>query len=665
MRFIPVAIILILIQACATQFTKGLKEAELLIQNGDLEGAYTKLTGLCEERPESEACTKKEEIRVKIGNAILDGINSTIEKKRIGDYLPVADIPSLMKEAERLKTFGFAQEADSIARRIQEEDKKTRGHVKALIAKAEELIEKKDLKKAIEILTDAEALDREVGKIRTSHLERISEALLKDAERFAGEENWREAHRILRDIKALNPGYKGLAERLKEAEKKDSLSYYLKEADDAIQREDFDRALMLYHIARTYPDSEGVDQKILRTRTKGVQTFFQKGIGLAEMAQPYKAYIFLKKAMEFLADVPVAKRASITVPTRAINKYLDELSGRAKKEEEKGNYGLAYQFLHMVVELDPNYPDGKKRLRELEEKVAQRAIKGLAVIPFKSPAHNPESGKIFSSNITIFLYKNITPDIKVVEREAIETLLKEYEVKLAGRMNESEKERENFLQLLGADYLLFGDVHEYKVEHSQHETYKTVRARIGVKKVKNPEYEEWLAEKEKAEKMGEEVPPAPERYIQEPVYEDIKYRVVFFKKVGLVSVSYRIVDIKGKLLHTSFAEIKEEATGESTEGVDVGDFKVPMKIAELPSDLEIMRLAQNRAIQQIGGELKKIFQNPELKYLKKAEELEKEGAFVDAIERFSDAQLIYRKKNKDTTEIDKRIGRLIDTVAGI
>ena len=80
-----------------------------------------------------------------------------------------------------------------------------------------------------------------------------------------------------------------------------------------------------------------------------------------------------------------AKDLFVQKPTKAINQFLEGLASAAVKEEEKGNYGLAYQFMKMVTDVDANFSGAKTRFNLLQEKISQRAIKGLAVIPFKSP----------------------------------------------------------------------------------------------------------------------------------------------------------------------------------------------------------------------------------------------------------------------------------------
>ena len=51
------------------------------------------------------------------------------------------------------------------------------------------------------------------------------------------------------------------------------------------------------------------------------------------------------------------------------------------------------------------------------------------MIPFRGPTYNPDAGKTMTSHTLHFLYKELSNDIRILERTATEALLKESEVK--------------------------------------------------------------------------------------------------------------------------------------------------------------------------------------------------------------------------------------------
>ena len=662
-RYYPMIILAsaLVFQACATSYDAGLKEADALVSAGDYRAAYARFDALCSQKPSGAACAQRGDVKAKIGAAVFDKVNASMTSERVDGLLPLPVIVANQKDVNGLVDFGFAPaETAALSESLAQDRLKTEEGVTALILKSANLVELKNRKDAIAALRTAERLDPDRNGTITSAIAKITDAIALDGRIAVEQDDWKTAVTLFGELKYAAPEYPEIDTMLTDAQSKDNLAYYLGAGEEAVKIEDFSKALRLYKTALNYPESGSVRLLISKTLAAAAQSSFKKGQLYYDSAQPYRAYQAFVKGQAYLKDIPFKDRSIVTLPTKAINDFLDGLSKIAEKEDDKGNYGLAYQLMKMVNDIDQNFSNAKKRLNVLQEKITQRAIKGVAVIPFKSPSYTPEAGKIFSSNITFFLYKNLTPDIKVVEREAMETLLKEYEVKTAGQMD--DRSRENILSLLGADYLLFGDVLDYKVESSQTDTVKSVRAQTRTEQVRNHQYDDWLKDKERGVSGLAAQPPA---YIDKPVIEEIKYKVSFYKKTGLVSMSYRVVDTKGRLMNASVVEIKEDVEDEATDGVDAGEYKVATKRATVPSDIELLRRVQEKAIQTIGDELKKLLLNPEQRYLADAERLEKDGELREAIERYSDVEIIYLKKSMDAKEVTEKIGKLLDTITGI
>lgn len=655
------AALAIVLQACAGSYNEGIKEADLMAVSGDYKGAYARFDSLCAEKPGADACAKRGDMKTRIGAAVFDNIKTSLEAARTGGLVPLPVIVSNRKDVATLAGFGYtAEETASAMLTLSAEETKTNDGVAVLITDASKSVDAKKRKDAVGLLKMALVLAPDRAEQLAGGVKKITEALALDAHNAVGNDDWQNAALLFAELKAAMPDYPDVDAQLADAQSKDNLAYYMTEGEAAVGKEDFDRALRLAQSALNYPESGSARLLLAKTRAAAAQAAFKKGMSYYDSSQPYKAYQAFMKGQAYLKDIPFKDRALVTMPTKTINDFLEGLSKTAEKEDDKGNYGLAYQLMRMVNDIDSHFTNAKKRLNALQDKIMQRAIKSIAVIPFKSPSYSPEAGKIFSSNITFFLYKNLTPDIKVVEREAMETLVKEYEVKTAGQID--DKSRENILSLLGADYLLMGDVLDYKVEANQSDTLKSVRVQTRTERVKNTEYDDWLKFKEKG---APDLPPAPPMYVEKPVIEEIKYKVAYYKKTGLVSMSYRVVDTKGRFLNTSVVELKEDVEDEATDGVDAGDFKVPMKRATIPSDIELLRRVQEKAIEKIGKELKELFLNPEKKYLEEAERLEQGGEVREAVERYSDVEMVYVKKGMDSKEVADRLGRLLDSITGI
>ncbi len=659
-RLSLLAVMALFLYACATPYDKGLEEADKIAVTGDNRAAYVKFAELCKQKPGEAACKKRDALKGKIGDEVFEKIKTATEGARVEGYLTVSLIEELGKDVAGLTGFGFTKDdIASAVSNLEAEKAKTGAGVKEALDKSKKLQDEGKTRKAYEAYAVAVALDAGLKAAFDEAAKKMSDDLFKEAVKTAENENWKVAALLFADTKFISADYPGVEEKLKEAGEKDNLAYFLKEGEEAVKKENFDRAVKLYLNAVKYEGSESVRPLIIKTRISGAQAYFKKAQKAYEDAQTFQAYQLYLKGIAHYKEVPYKDQSFVQKPTKAINQFLEGIVSAAVKEEERGNYGLAYQLMKMVTDVDANFSGAKTRFNSLQDKISQRAIKGLAVIPFKSPAQSPEAGKIFSSNITFFLHKNLSPDIKVVEREAIETILKESELKHAGA---DDRARESILSLSGADYFLLGDVLDYKVEQSARKITKTQRAQTRVEKAKNPEYDFWLQAKQK---QSDKLPPEPPMFIEKPVIEEIKYDETYYKKTAVVDISYKVVDTRGRVLSTNVIKQKEDAADFGTDGIDAGDFKVPMKLADVPSDVEIIGKVQDKVIQRIGSELKDLLAGPEKKYMDDAARHEKDGELREAIERYADAEVIFRKKGKSTQEITDKFGKLLDSLTGI
>ena len=71
--------------------------------------------------------------------------------------------------------------------------------------------------------------------------------------------------------------------------------------------------------------------------------------------------------------------------------------------------------------------------------------------------------------------------------------------------------------------------------------------------------------------------------------EDVTTEVSNVRKVGIISVSYRVVDASSsRVLFTDSMQTKQEFQDEGRQGVQLGDFKQETDFVELPPDIEIL-----------------------------------------------------------------------------
>ena len=148
-------------------------------------------------------------------------------------------------------------------------------------------------------------------------------------------------------------------------------------------------------------------------------------------------------------------------------------------------------------------------------------------------------------------------------------------------------------------------------------------------------------------------------YVEEPVYENIKYKVSTAKKTVTVSLGYRIVNASGYVVYSGMAEKIIEAADDSSEGVEIGDLKITSKVANVPADSEFLKTAQTKVVDDMGADLKKLFSNPEIRLVKEARDMASKGNFKGAVENMTKAMFIAEKKGLSTESMGKEINALL------
>lgn len=664
-------LILTIIFSCAPDpYKQSFERAKLLMDQNNVQDAYNISKELCNKMPaEKEYCDLYNDTRKTLYNIEVKQIGAKIASlKAEKPLIPIQTISELYKDLKRIEEYGLkTQELDNINRQIENEKRLTETKKRETLEKAKSLFNNQEYVEAIDTLNGILYLDEaNISEVINDYKDKALSILYPKISESIAKDDWATAHSLLKVANDVNPEYKNVKTLLKDAQERDSGEYNLKKGDEARKTRKYETALNFYKKAINYPDTKDrAEQLYYNTKIELCDFYFLTAIELMEQDLNKQAFDNFKKAFDVIETLPLEKKRIVRIPKKELQKFYDTLYLKAKKAEDGDNLGLAYQFYKLISHLAPSYPDIKENLRKTEEKIVNRALKSMAVIPFKSPKSAPEAGNMFTSAIMLTLYNELKQDMKIIERESMDVLLREYELTMAGKSADKPKDSSSF-QISSADYLLLGDVLDYRVDSSVQEGNKVVRIKTRVEFIPNPDYEEWVKNAKKLQESGQIIPPSPPKLIEKPFYEDIKYKVTFYKKVGIISISYRIVDsARGKIIHTGIADIKKDANDESSEGVEIGDFKIPFKMAQLPTDTELLKKAQEEAVAKIADDVKKLFKDPEDKYLKQGEQLEKDGNIKEAIERYTDAMILLRKKNKDVSSLEQKISKYIDALSNI
>ncbi|MCX8084852.1 MAG: hypothetical protein N3C60_08035 [Calditerrivibrio sp.] len=661
------SILVVLIYACAPDpFRESFENAKKLASANRLEEAYKIYKDLCSKVPENkEYCEEYRKLNKILFDQKFNSINDEIRSiKSKTPLIPIGLIVKFEEDVKSLYEFNIEKnQVDKLAAQLSNERRLTISKKDSVIKQMDEYLKNREYAKAVSLLNENAYIDNsffnlKINEIKNTALTTLYPEILKLAET----DQWRKAKPMIDQLYEIDSGYQNIAGLKAEAEQKDNADYYIKKAEELKKQKKFEEAIKAYNIAMEYPDDTvRVKELYNKALAEFSEFYFQVGLDYSQQDFVWQAYDNFKKAFDLITKIPVEKRGLVKVPKKELSKYYDTLYLKAKKAEDADRLGLTYLYYRLLFNLNPAYPELKENLKKLDDKIAARSIKSLAIIPFKSPKNAPDAGGLFTSNIMLSLYNDLKDELKIIERESTDVLLKEFELNLASQA----AQKTGGLKIASADYFLLGDVLEYKVESTMQEGKKSIRVKTKTELVPNPEYEDWQKLASKLEKEGKEIPPAPSRNIEKPVFEDVKYNVKYFKKVAVLSISYRIVDMNGKLVHTGIVDIKKDAIDESSEGIEIGDFKIPFKVAQLPTDAELLKKAQDEAVVKIKNETRALFKDPESRYIKQAQDLEKENSILEAIERYIDAVSILKRKKMNYEDIEMKILKYVDTIVNM
>ncbi len=321
-------------------------------------------------------------------------------------------------------------------------------------------------------------------------------------------------------------------------------------------------------------------------------------------------------------------------------RYAEQIYTLADAAGKNNQPGLALGYLFVVQDVYPDYPELRRSLREIQDRTLDRATKKITAANFSGSGDSARLGGSVASRLTQILFSAMPNDVRIVEREQLQAVMREQEiVAMQGSSN---------VKISSADYLVQGAILEATVENSDKKGRKTVRVVTRKNQIANPEYLTWA--------KGARNTPAPAEFHEEPVYEDIPINISMQRKVGVLSVSYRIVDASNaRMVFADNLTRKRTESGESSEGVQLGEFTAPMKIAELPSDSEILEGLVGEVAEQIGKQMIEFLRDPEVKYEAAAERHKSEDNPAAAAEMLANAWALTQKKGKPAETLGKQL----------
>jgi hypothetical protein len=635
--------------ACATDVGRVYTEQELATaeQNRELEALYERVAvELGTLDPGSKAAANTRETLERIGGRLAEKLERDIQQEFDSARLETGLIPrdALLRERERLAKMERWDENrfGTVTAQIEGELGRTEN---AIAENRSRLHSLKD-EQVLERLRVLEALGELTGAGSEQQAQYVEERLSildemrKRAEEALAEEDIDEARRVLKIIQEVDPEAAAVDDQLVEVDAK----VFERDFWSALERGDPDAAFGAFQTLAGSSSFEKVRPRLEGSADKMATYFSTLAAGATEEDRLEDAYRWFVQAREIKRAL--GRDAWEAAPEE--KSFIARMQAAHREALEKSRPGLAWGYLNVIEQLTPSSPSLRRQLRETRDTVVVAATRRLTAFPFKEAPHEgPQFGEAVASKVIQYLFEAIPQDVRIIEREQLADILREREI---GR-----QEGGAGTGLASADYLVQGDILEARVDTTEQAGRKTMRVVTEHEEKPNPKHQWWLGlgsgERRKT--------PEPPETIMVPRKEDISIAVTVHRKVGIFSVSYRVIDAEtARVMFTGSLREKAEHQDESSEGVELGEFSLKFKLAELPSDLEILAQLADAISLKIGQRLAEELKDPEVEYQKAAERHASEGNHVAASEQYAYAVALAERKGKPVDSLREKLRKL-------
>ena len=528
-----------------------------------------------------------------------------------------------------------------------------RADLKSLYEKATADMQKEDWLSAVTKF-------REVNKIYTgyedtgskiAHAEQEgAKALYQQGVAFGKQEDWKMASQAFKTAMEINPKYLDAAKLYDEARSKDNAEYSLNESRIAELGKKWERAILLMEKAAEYrPDDKELLARLDALKAKVGQGFFDEAVKDVNQGRFYpalKKIELVKTYAPSLADEPMFKEF--------VRNFCAKLMERAQKSAEKEMWGNALVWYQKVEGLNSNYPELFQKLLEIRDHINKRIKKSIAVFDFSSPSANKDAGKIAANKLITYLHKNASGDLRIIERENLQSILREMQLGQTGLVD--MKAAQNVGKMRGIDTFIMGDVLHYSAKTTDAPSISQVKVLVDEEDVRNPEFSDWLIMHPKP--TEDDFKTAPPRTVKKRNYQFVSYKQGSAKINAMIEISYKLVDTStGENIFTNTVSGKLVKDDKYQDGVPVAN--IPHDPLELPTEDEVLDELTNGKVSDMGQSVLKNYQSLEVAYFNEAQQQQKRRNIEQAVEKYMDA--VYDEKLKGmSTPITQKSVESID-----
>ena len=450
------------------------------------------------------------------------------------------------------------------------------------------------------------------------------------------QEDWRAALTAFGMVLQIDPSYKNTRMLVEQVKKNDNPKYFFSRAAEMASANEWDRAIVFYQTALSYiPGDPNIQSQLAKAKLQAGRYYFNMANQHAKENRLYLAGEEFQKALAYspsLRNSPFFKES--------LKSYTNKVLQRAARHKEQKKYGNALAWYWKLNQLNPQHQELFYKIQETEDAVKKRLKKAIAVFDFSSPSYDPDAGTTASSNLITFLFNNSSGDIRILERQDLQSILKEMNLEQAGIVGNMEAARQ-VGRMTGIDVFIMGNVLLYKTEKDEAKGSKVAKVETGTKVQDNPEYLNWKAQHPKPTR--EQLASAPPAVVQVPEYRYENYTVGRNKMRAAFHVYYKIINAKrGEIIATDTIKRNIEVTDEWNDGIP--EANIAYNPLELPTESELLEQVTAEVVRDLALVVLKPFQSLQSTYFDEGEILRQRRRYEEAIEKYIDA--IYDERLK-------------------
>jgi tetratricopeptide (TPR) repeat protein len=464
------------------------------------------------------------------------------------------------------------------------------------------------------------------------------------------QEDWKMATQAFKAAMDINPAYYDVANLYKEAISKDRADYFIGEAEKALQAKKLERAMRMYEKGIDYePGNRTLAKKLGDLKANAGQTHFEEAYKFLKQGQLSKAL----KNMDLVKNYTPAMENDPAY--KDFHKNLTaKLMERADKYMEQQLWGNALVWYQRAESNDPSYPELFQKLIDTKDQINKRIKKSIAVFDFSSPKQNEDAGRIVANKLIAYLHKNASGDIRIIERENLQSILREMQLGQTGIVD--TKTVQTLGKMRGIDTFIMGNVLHFSTMKGDTPSTNQVKVLVDEESIRNPDFSDWLIMNPKP--TAEDLKNAPPRNITRKNYQFVSYKQGSARITAMIEISYKLVDtLTGENIFTNTVPgrlIKEDRYSDAVPAANI--VYDPL---DLPTEAEVLDELTNEKISEVAQSVLKNFQSLEVAYYNEGQQLQKRRNIDKAIEKYVDA--VYDEKLKGiSTPISQKSLEIIE-----